>query len=57
MSLMLLTTKVGCWTELCSGHTPSGVTALMKAAEAGQTEVVKLLISLNANVEAKDDEG
>ncbi|KAF4654711.1 hypothetical protein FOZ61_008086 [Perkinsus olseni] len=34
-----------------------GVTALMKAAEAGQSEVVELLISLNANTGAKDDEG
>ncbi|EER16169.1 ankyrin repeat domain containing protein [Perkinsus marinus ATCC 50983] len=34
-----------------------GVTALMKAAEAGQSEVVELLISLHANAEAKDDEG
>lgn len=29
----------------------------MKAAEAGQSEVVELLISLHANAEAKDDEG
>jgi uncharacterized protein len=34
-----------------------GVTPMMKAAEAGQIDVMKLLITLGASLQARDDEG
>ena len=42
--------------RIIDGKDDEGVTALMKACEAGEYEIVRWLLENNANVEAKDDE-